>query len=119
VISYGENYSGTPIGEGLTAQEGMAQPQYYWDPVIAPGGMAFYNGDLIPDWQGDLLIASLTPGGIVRLEMDGDTVTGEERLLTDLGRVRDVEIAPDGSVLIVTDADDGALLRLAPEDSPG
>jgi aldose sugar dehydrogenase len=115
VISYGENYNGSPIGEGVSDREGMEQPRYYWDPVIAPGGMTFYDGDMIPQWQGNLLVSSLTPGALVRLELDGDTVTGEERLLTDQGRVRDVEVAPDGSILVITDRDDGALLQLVPE----
>jgi aldose sugar dehydrogenase len=115
VVSYGENYDGSLVGEGATAAEGMQQPRYYWDPVIAPGGMTFYDSDMIAEWQGDLLVSSLTPGALVRLELDGDTVTGEERLLTDQGRVRDVEVAPDGSILVITDRDDGALLQLVPE----
>jgi glucose/arabinose dehydrogenase len=114
VISYGENYNGSPVGESLTAAEGMEQPRYYWDPVIAPGGMAFYDGAMFPDWQGDVLIGAMNPGALVRLDLDGDTVTGEERLLKDVGRIRDVEIAPDGAILVLTDADDGALLRLTP-----
>ena len=90
----------------------MEQPRYYWDPVIAPSGMAFYDGAMFPEWQGDILVGSLTPGALVRLRLDGDTVIGEERLLTDAGRIRDVAVAPDGAVLVLTDADDGALLRL-------
>ena len=94
------------------------------DPVIAPGGMAFYTGELFADWQGDLLIASLNPGALVRLELDGTAaeaagaeprVVAEEWLLTDAGRIRDVEVAADGAVLVLTDAGDGALLRLTPE----
>ncbi len=114
VISYGQNYDGTPVGEGVTARDGMEQPRYYWDPVIAPSGMAFYDGAMFGPWQGDLLIGALG-GALVRLELQGDTVVGEERLLTDAGRIRDVEIAPDGAVLALTDADDGRLLRLTPE----
>ena len=113
VISYGENYDGSPVGEGVTAREGMEQPRYYWDPVIAPGGMAFYDGAMFPEWRGNLLIGAMNPGALVRLALDGDTVTGEERLLTDAGRVRDVEVAPDGAVLVLIDADDGALLRVS------
>jgi glucose/arabinose dehydrogenase len=116
VISYGENYNGTPVGEGVTAQEGMEQPVYYWDPVIAPSGMAFHDGEMFPDWQGDALIGSLTPGALVRLELEGGRVVGEERLLEDEGRIRDVAVAPDGAVLVLTDAGNGALLRLTPED---
>jgi aldose sugar dehydrogenase len=112
VISYGENYDGSPVGEGITARDGLEQPRYYWDPVIAPGGMTFYDGAMFPEWRGDILASSLDPGALVRLRLDGDTVTGEERLLTDAGRVRDVEVAPDGAVLVLIDAGDGALLRL-------
>ena len=74
--------------------------------------MAFYDGAMFPEWQGDLLVGSLRPGALVRLHLDGDKVTGEERLLTDAGRIRDVAVAPDGAVLVLTDAGDGALLRL-------
>jgi glucose/arabinose dehydrogenase len=115
VISYGENYNGSPVGTGVTAREGMEQPVYYWDPVIAPSGMAFYEGAMFADWQGDILIGALSPGALVRLTLEGDRVTGEERLLTDAGRIREVAVAPDGAILVLTDADDGALLRLTPE----
>jgi glucose/arabinose dehydrogenase len=119
VIAYGENYDGSPVGEGVTTREGMEQPRYYWDPVIAPSGMAFYDGAMFPEWRGDILTGSLRPGALVRLRLDGDTVVGEERLLTGAGRIRDVAVAPDGAVLVLTDAADGALLRLtkgAPTD---
>jgi len=115
VITYGEDYDGTPIGEGITEQEGMAQPIYYWDPVIAPGDMVFYDGEMFADWQGDLLIASLRPGAIVRLELDGERIAGEERLLTDLGRIRDIDVDEDGSILILTDESNGGLYRVTPE----
>lgn len=116
VVSYGENYDETPVGTGGAdhAAEGFTEPRYYWDPVIAPGGMVFYQGDVFADWQGDVLIGSLNPGALVRLEMDGDTVVGEERLLTDVGRVRDVAVDADGSLLVLIDADDGAILRVTP-----
>lgn len=114
VVSYGINYGGSDVGEGIASAAGMTEPLYFWDPVIAPGGMLFYQGGMFADWQGDVLIASLSPGGVVRLELDGDTVTGEERLLTDRGRIRDVEIAPDGALLALTDSPDGAILRLTP-----
>ncbi len=115
VISYGVNYSGSDVGEGIAAQEGMEQPRYFWDPVIAPGGMIVYQGEMFPEWQGDVLIGSLNPGALVRLTMDGDTVTGEERLLTDVGRIRDVEEAADGSLLVLIDSPNGAVLRVTPE----
>jgi glucose/arabinose dehydrogenase len=69
---------------------------------------------MFADWQGDLLIGSLNPGGLVRLELDGDTVTGEERFLEGEYRIRDVEIAPDGAILLLWDSPDGAVLRLTP-----
>lgn len=115
VVSYGENYNGTPIGSGEAdhAARGFVPPTYYWDPVIAPSGMVFYDGGLFP-FEGDLLIGSLRPGALVRLEMEGDVVTGEERLLTDRGRIRDVVQDTDGSLLVLVDDDDGSVLRLRP-----
>ncbi|WP_239495394.1 PQQ-dependent sugar dehydrogenase [Salinicola halophilus] len=114
-ITYGEDYSGAPIGDGITEQSGMEQPVYYWDPVIAPGDMTFYQGERFPDWQGSLVIASLSPGGLVRLTLDGDRVSGEQRLLESLGRVRDVAEGPDGALWVLTDQRDGALIRITPE----
>jgi glucose/arabinose dehydrogenase len=126
-VSYGINYSGSPVGDGIASAREFEEPVYFWDPVIAPSGMAFYRGGLFPDWQGDLLIAGLNPGALVRLELDGAAdaaaggavprVIGEEWLLTDAGRIRDVEIAPDGAVLVLTDEADGALLRLTPQQA--
>ena len=112
-VSYGQNYGGSPVGTGEHSAEGFVEPRYYWDPVIAPGGFAFYEGEMFPDWQDDVLAASLNPGGLVRLELDGDTVTGEERLVTDRGRIRDVEIDADGAVLLLVDAPDGEILRVS------
>lgn len=112
VVSYGVNYDGTPVGDGITARDGLAQPRYYWDPVIAPGGMVFYDGAMFPEWRGDALIGAMSPGALVRLAIDGDTVTGEERILPDVGRIRDVAVAPDGSLLLLIDAGNGALLRV-------
>jgi glucose/arabinose dehydrogenase len=116
VISYGIEYAGGPIGEGITVREGMEQPIYYWDPVIAPGDMIFYKGNLFP-WKGDLLIGSLGPNQIVRLDVEGDRVTGEERLLTDQGRIRDIIEAPDGALYVVAQ-DAGKLLRVTPQSYP-
>lgn len=115
VISYGVDYSGKPIGQGLRAKAGMEQPVYYWDPVIAPSGMAFYEGDRYPGWKGSVFIGSLTPGGLVRLEMKDGRVTREERYLEDLGhRIRDVAVGPDGLLYLITDADNGRILRIEP-----
>jgi glucose/arabinose dehydrogenase len=114
VIGYGVHYSGAKIGEG-TAKAGMEQPVYYWDPVIAPSGMAFYTGDAFPDWKGNILIGSLTPGGLVRLVMKDARVAREERYLGELReRIRDVRQGPDGLIYLATDSRDGKILRVAP-----
>ncbi len=115
VVTYGEEYSGSPIGQGITAENEFEQPLYYWDPVIAPSGMAFYDGELFSDWQGSILIGGLASQALVRLELDGTRVTGEARYLQGQGRVRDVDVAQDGSVMILTDSRDGTLVRLRPE----
>lgn len=115
VISYGINYNGSDVGQGIAVRDGMEQPVYYWDPVIAPGGMAFYDGDLF-DWDGDVLIGGLVAGAVVRLKMHGGRVVGEERVAEGIGRVRDVEVAADGSVLALIDAPApfGSVVRLTP-----
>jgi glucose/arabinose dehydrogenase len=119
VITYGVDYSGAPIGEG-TARPGMEQPVYYWDPVIAPSGMAFYTGDAFAGWKGNVLIGSLRPGGLVRLVMEGGRVAREERYLGDLGeRIRDVAQGPDGLLYLLTDSADGSLVRVAPAGAAG
>jgi glucose/arabinose dehydrogenase len=114
VISYGVHYTGRKIGEG-TAKAGIEQPVYYWDPVIAPSGMLFYTGEAFPDWKGNILVGSLTPGLLVRLVMKNGRVEREERYLADLReRIRDVRQGPDGFIYLVTDSRDGRILRVAP-----
>ncbi|MBN9669169.1 PQQ-dependent sugar dehydrogenase [Roseibium aggregatum] len=114
VISYGRHYSGGKIGEG-TAKQGMEQPVHYWDPSIAPSGMAFVTSGKYPDWQGGLLVGALRGQHLARLILDGETVAGEEKLLNGLGeRIRDVRQGPDGFVYVLTDSDDGRLIRLLP-----
>ncbi|MBF8268539.1 MAG: glucose dehydrogenase [Gammaproteobacteria bacterium] len=117
VITYGVNYGiGTKIGEG-THKEGMEQPLYKWVPSIAPSGMMFYTGDKFPQWQGDLFVGSLKFALLVRLELDGNQVVAEERLLTGVyGRIRDVVQGPDGYIYLLTDAADGKLLKITPAD---
>jgi glucose/arabinose dehydrogenase len=119
IITYGEEYvTGVPIGEG-THKPGMEQPIHYWVPSIAPSGMAFYTGDRFPNWRGDLFIGSLKFHLLVRLRLDGDRVVHEERMLKDeLGRIRDVRQGPDGLLYLLTDADDGMLVRLVPAEEP-
>jgi glucose/arabinose dehydrogenase len=114
LVSYGENYIGTPVGSGEARAEGFTEPRYFWDPVVAPGGFVFYQGAMFPDWQGDILAASLTPGGIVRLTLSGGGVTGEERFLYGTQRIRDIEIAPDGAILALVDAANGSVVRITP-----
>lgn len=116
VVSYGETYGGRPIGSGGPRAQGFVEPRYYWDPVIAPGGFAFKTGEELADWNGNIIASSLNPGGIVRLTMDGDNVTGEERLLPELGRVRDIEIDKDGSILALTDSGNGRVVRITAQD---
>jgi aldose sugar dehydrogenase len=116
VIGYGINYDGTPA-HASTTKEGMEQPVYYWDPVIAASGMAFYTADQIPGWKGSVLIGSMTPTGpsLVRLTFRNGMVATEERYLGSLKqRIRDVQQGPDGYVYVVTDHTDGMLLRLRP-----
>ena len=114
VITYGRSYAGFSIGEG-TEKEGMAQPAKYWVPSISPSGLTFYDGAAFPQWQGNLFLGALSGEILVRLELEGDRVVHEERLLDDFGaRIRDVRQGPDGFLYILTDSGDGKLLRLEP-----
>lgn len=115
--AYGIEYSGDPIDTAQTTRPDTEQPVYYWDPVIAPGGAAFYDGAMFPDWKGDLLVASLGQKHIARLVIQNGRVVGEERLMTGIGeRVRQVAVGPDGAVWAITDEEDGKLVRLAKGD---
>jgi len=115
VIGYGIDYSGAKLHES-THKEGMQQPAYYWVPSIAPSGMAFYTGDLFPDWKGNLLVGALAERTLHRLVLDGPQVVAEEVLLRDHGeRIRDVRQGPDGAVWLLTDEANGKLLRLTPK----
>jgi glucose/arabinose dehydrogenase len=116
-IAYGIEYRGGAITGGIQAREGMEQPVYYWDPVIAPSGMAFYTGDLFPGWKGSLFIGGLASQALVRLDVEGERITGEERLLTDMEpreRIRDVRQGPDGALYLLTDNRAGRVLKLIP-----
>lgn len=103
-ITYGIEYSGTKIGEGITQQTGMEQPVYYWDPVVSPSGMTFYAGKRVPEWQNNLFIGSLSGMHIVRLAFKDNKVAGEERLLAGEGqRFRDITQGKDEALYAVTD----------------
>ncbi len=105
VVAHGIDYPGTPIGEGITHREGMQEPVYYWDPVIAPSGLAFYTGNLFPQWQGSVFVGGLRGSLLSRLKIVNDKVVEEEALLTDLhARIRDVRVGPDGAVYVLTDS---------------
>jgi aldose sugar dehydrogenase len=111
VIGYGEEYSGSPVGEGITQKEGMEQPVYYWDPVIAPAGMTFYDSKVIPEWENNVFIGGLRSRHIIRLMIKNNRVIGEERLLEDEGqRFRDLAMGNNGELYAVTD--EGRLYRI-------
>jgi hypothetical protein len=114
VIVHGIDYPGQTIGEGIVDKQGMEQPHYYWDPVIAPSGLAFYTGNLFPQWKGSLFVGALRGQMLDRLTLDGDKVVAEEPLLADQhSRIRDVRIGPEGAVYVITD--EGKLLKLTPK----
>ena len=114
VITYGIDYSGAKIGQGTEAA-GYEQPLFYWDPSIAPSGLASYQGEMFPEWKGDLLVGSLKFALLSRLDRDdAGKILGEERMLAgEFGRIRDVNVAPDGSIWLLTDESDGAIVRLS------
>ena len=114
-IAYGIEYRGGQITGGIQQQAGMEQPLYYWDPIIGPSGMAFYTATLFPAWQGSLFVGGHGTRDLVRLSLEGEKVTGEERLLSDQKfAVRDVRQGPDGALYLLTDGADGTLLKLVP-----
>lgn len=115
IITWGVDYDGSKIGEG-TEKPGLEQPLHYWTPSIAPSGMAFYTGNAFPQWRGNLFVGSLKFGFLDRIELDGERVIAEHRLLTELReRIRDVRQGPDGFIYVLTDSPAGQLLRLEPK----
>ena len=113
VVSHGREYHGPRISDRPDAP-GIESPAHVWVPSVSPSGIAFYRGDAFPGWRGSLLVAALNTPGLVRLTTEGDRVTGEERMLTGLVRMRQVVVGPDGRVYILTDESDGRILRLDP-----
>jgi len=119
LVTRGVNYvTGTRIGEA-TSRPDMEDPVHGWSPSIAPSGMAFCSGKAFPGWSGNLLVGALRGQALHRLELDGERVVREERLLhRAVGRVRDVRVDPEGRVHLLTDAPDGQLLQLNPSSGP-
>jgi glucose/arabinose dehydrogenase len=114
VIVHGIDYPGQTIGEGIVEKQGMEQPHYYWDPVIAPSGLAFYTGNLFPQWKGSLFVGALRGQMLDRLTLAGDKVVAEEPMLVDQhSRIRDVRIGPEGAVYVITD--EGKLMKITPK----
>lgn len=112
VITYGRDYSGAKIGEG-TEKSGMEQPLHFWDPSIAPSGLTFYSGAKHKDWAGDLFAGALAGSKLVRLDIEGGKIVGEESMLEDLGeRIRDVREGPNGEIYLLTDSPEGRVLKL-------
>jgi len=121
-VSYGRQYSGTPVGRGRTAADGVEQPIYFWHPSIAPSGMLFYTGKLFPQWRGNLFVGAMSPTQgrfLVRMVLDGERIVAEEHLLTELDkpRVRDIRQGPDGAVYVVLGEANGRVLRLVPDSN--
>ena len=118
-IAYGIEYQGGTITGGIQQQAGMEQPAYYWDPIIGPSGMTFYTGSLFPQWKGNLFVGGHGTRDLVRLTLNGEKITGEERLLKDLQpkpeAIRDVRTGPDGALYLLTDGAAGRLLKLVPK----
>jgi len=118
IVVHGIDYPGKPIGDGLVHKDGMEDPVYYWDPIIAPSGLAFYTGTLFPQWKDSLFVGALRGMALLRLSIRNDKVVAEEPLLTDLrARIRDVRVGPDGAVYILTDSGGSAVTASTPATS--
>jgi glucose/arabinose dehydrogenase len=117
VISYGVTYGGKKIGVGTEAP-GYEQPLHYWDPSIAPSGLTSYQGEMFREWKGDLIVGALKFQLVSRLDRDeAGRIVGEERMLEgEFGRIRDINVAPDGSIWLLTDEEDGQIVRLSRAD---
>lgn len=104
IITYGIEYGGQPIGDGIQQQTGMEQPAYYWDPVVSPSGITFYSGNRIPEWENNLFIGTLSGQHIIRLVIENNIVIGEERLLEQENqRFRDLVQGTDNALYAITD----------------
>jgi glucose/arabinose dehydrogenase len=115
IIAYGLNYDKTPVGSGKQVMEGMQQPLYYWNPSVAASASTFYTASLIPEWKNNLFVTTLAGQHVSRLVLKGNRVIGEEALLVDQKqRMRAIQQGPDGALWVITDNEDGRLIRLAP-----
>ena len=115
IVTFGQEYSGEAIPNSQTKREGYVDPVYYWDPVIAPSGMEVYTGAAFPEWKGNIFVGGLVTEKLVRLVLKDNKVVGEENLLKNRGRIRDVRQGNDGFLYVVTDESNGELLRIAPK----
>ena len=114
LVSHGREYAGGPVGEGLKTKSGYADPVWVWVPSIAPSGMAFYDGDMFPELKGDLLVTSLKFRSLYHVQLEGDLPQRETPYLQQLiGRLRDVEVLPDGSLLLLSDEAQGGVYRIS------
>lgn len=112
--SAGPDYSGAPVGRGASGVEGMQDPVHVFGETVAPSGLAFYRGDMFPEWRGQMLHGGLANRALVRTKVEDGRITETEMMLKDLGRrIRDVQVAPDGAIWVVTDHADGEVLRLS------
>jgi aldose sugar dehydrogenase len=119
VITHGRDYSGSPVKGAIgNTAEGMEPPHHVWDVSPALSGMLFYSGKAFPEWKGNLFVGALAKSALIRLELDGDRVVHEERLLTDRSeRIRDVREGPDGALYVLVDEESGKLLRIQPRQA--
>jgi aldose sugar dehydrogenase len=118
IISHGIDYPGPPMGNAEVARAGMEQPVYYWSPSTAPSGLAFYKGDLFPEWKNSVFVGMLRGNSLERLTLANGKVVNEEPLLTDVHmRVRDVRVGPDGAVYVLTDSGGGSITNNTPPTS--
>ncbi|NNF38238.1 MAG: PQQ-dependent sugar dehydrogenase [Gemmatimonadetes bacterium] len=119
-ITYGINYNGTPVGDGISEAPGLEQPVHYWVPSIATSGLAFYEGDAFPEWRGSAFVGGLAAVHLARLTLQGDAVVSGEELLADRGqRIRDVRVGPDGLIYVLVDSGRAPLWRLEPGTTAG
>jgi glucose/arabinose dehydrogenase len=116
LVSWGQHYNGDDIPDPPTRPD-LAQSIYHWNPVISPSGMSFYTGNAFPAWRGNLLIGGLSSEALVRLTLDGQQVTGEQRLAMS-SRIRAVQQGPDGLIYLLTDSPDGRVLKIEPARAP-